>query len=51
MNGVSIGNAITLDTQGHVFTGGSFQMTVDFGGISSIAAPTTSTAFIVQYGQ
>jgi len=49
MNGVSIGSAITLDTQGHVFTGGSFQMTVDFGGISSTAAPTTSSAFVVQY--
>jgi DNA-binding beta-propeller fold protein YncE len=50
VNGISVANAVAMDAQGQALVGGSFQMTVDFGGLLETAAPTTSVAFVARYG-
>jgi hypothetical protein len=49
MNGVSQANAVALDTLGHMLVGGTFQMTVDFGGTSSTSPPATAASYVAKY--
>jgi hypothetical protein len=49
MNGVSQANAIGLDNLGHVTIAGTFQLTVDFGGVTATGPGASSAAFAAQY--
>jgi hypothetical protein len=49
MNGVSQANAVALDGLGHLMIGGTFQMTVDFGGVTATGPAASTAAFMAQY--
>jgi hypothetical protein len=48
--GAGLGNAVTLDTLGHVITAGTiYSGAVDFGGITATTLSGTYSGFVTQY--